>query len=339
MLDRRRWLGCVAGGLLASPVAARDVRPSTLGRPFRIGWLSLGGVSEVVSSSPLPPGVRAAPLVDAVVSSLDDLGYVDGVNCVFEIRSANGVLDRLPRLARDLVQIPVDVILAPNTAMAIAALQATKTIPIVTIATDPVTDGLVASVAHPGGNVTGVKTSAGNTYGKMLEILKDVVPGLTRIGLLVSGGNPVREFAFRVAQDIGLTAVAGEDIRSPADVAPAFAAIVRQQAQALVDLAGPISFMARRQVSSLALASRLPGICSVTDYVDAGLLMAYGPSLVGMHRRAAVYIDKILQGAKPGDLPMEQPDRFEFALNLRTATAIGLKISPAVQRRADRVIE
>ena len=337
MLDRRCWLSGLIGGALLPTVAARASQ--SLGRPFRIGWLSVvGGKTEAVHS-PIPPPMVASP-VGQFVRALGDLGYADGRDFVLEFRSAQGVLDRLPRLAAELVEMQVDVIVAVASASSLAASRASRTIPIIMLTVpDPVGDGLVASLSHPGGNVTGLMTTAGDLVGKMLQILKEVVPGLSRVGLLLSAVDPIRAMAVGRADSLGLVAVAGEYIRRPEDIGPAFAAMVGQGAQAFVSLASSISFENRWQVCELALTHRLAGITVLSEFADAGLLMSLGPSLTDLHRRAAWYVDKILKGAKPADMPVEAPTRFDLVINLRTARAIGVTISPALRLRADRMIE
>jgi putative ABC transport system substrate-binding protein len=283
---------------------------------------------------------------EAFLQGLRDLGYVESRNLVIEIRSAEGKLERLPALAAELVALKVDVILAGGTLPALAAKQATKTIPIVfASAIDPVTDGLVTSLARPGGNVTGLSAQAPELVGKRLELLKQALPGASRVAVLWQPGG----LGERTAKDILKEAeVAGRalgvrlqfvEARGPADFDRAFLDMTGARAGALTVLGGTMLLNERRRLVDLAAKNRLPAMYGLREYVDAGGLMSYGSNNADLFRRAATYVDKILRGAKPGDLPVEQPTKFELVINLKTAKALGLTIPPSILGRADHIIE
>jgi ABC-type uncharacterized transport system substrate-binding protein len=324
-MDRRMFLGTLAGGLLAAEGQQAD-------KMARIGWLAVNLAAF--------PHVR-----EAFFQGLRDLGYVEGRNVVIEYRSAEGKSERLPALAAELVALKVDVIVAPSTPEALAAKQATRTLPIVfAVAADPVASGLVSGLARPGGNVTGLSILAPELIGKRLEQLKQAVPGVSRVAVLWQPGA----LGKRTEEDMlkGAETTAGAlgvrlqsvAVRSPADFDRAFSDMTRARAGALIVLPSPI-FSERRRLVDLAARNRLPAVYTWREYVDAGGLMSYGPDLADMLRRAATYVDKILKGAKPGDLPIEQPTKFELVINLKTAKALGLTIPPSLLQRADQVIE
>ena len=328
-MDRRALLGIVAGGILAAPLTATAPPQKT-----RIGYLSL--------NAPANPHLRGA-----FRQGLRDLGYVEGRNVVVEFRDAGGQLERLSALAAELVALGVDVIVtAGGTPTALAAKQATATVPIVfSSASDPVTDGLVTSLARPGGNVTGLSNLTPELVGKCLEQLKQAVPRATRVAVLWQpGGSGERtdkemlKGAEVAARGLGVRPQFLE-AQGPGDLDKAFSDMARARAEALAVWANAMFVSARRQLVELAATYRLPAVYSWREIVDAGGLMSYGPSLVDQYRRAAIYADKILKGAKPGDLPVEQPTKFELVVNLRTAKALGLAIAPSVLQRADQVIE
>jgi putative ABC transport system substrate-binding protein len=316
--------------LLAAPLAA-EAQPA--GKVTRIGWLGN-------SPSALPH------LREAFLQGLRDLGYVEGRNVVIEYRYAQGKPERFPALAAELVALKVDVIVVSNTPPALAAKQATRTLPIVfAFAPDPVTEGLVTSLARPGGNVTGLSTLAPELGGKRLELLTQAVPGVTRVAVLWQpGGVPER-----TEKDILTSAeVAGRalglrlqfvEARGSADVDRAFSDMTRARAGALTVLGSPMFTSERSRLVDLAAKHRLPAVYGRREYVDAGGLMSYAPNLADLFRRAATYVDKILKGAKPGDLPVEQPTKFELVINLKTAKALGLTIPPSLLARADEVIQ
>ncbi len=328
-VQRRQFL-IAAGALLATPLAAEGQQAAKVAR---IGYLS--------------PNLASSPhLRDAFLQGLRDLGYVEGRNVVIEYREAEGKLERLPALAAELVALKVDVIVAPNTPAALAAKQATRTLPIVfTTAADPVTSGLVTNLARPGGNVTGLSILAPELIGKRLELLTQAVPGVNRVAVL----RQPNAFGERTEKDI-LTAaeVAARalgvrlhfvEARGPDDFDGAFSEITRVRADALTVLPSPMLNTERRRLVDLAAKNRLPAVYEWREYVDAGGLMAYGPNLADLYRRAATYVDKILKGGKPGDLPVEQPAKFELIINLKTAKDLGLTISQSVLARADEVIQ
>jgi putative ABC transport system substrate-binding protein len=330
-MNRRAFLTALSGGLLAAPLAA-EAQPAT--KVPRIGFLALNPAAN--------PHLR-----EAFRQGLRDLGYIEGRNVVIEYRDAEGKAERLPALAAELVAFKVDVIVTGGgTNAALAAKQATKTIPIVfASAGDPVTDGLVTSLAHPGGNVTGSSILSPELVGKSLELLTQAVPGVNRVALLWQPGAMVK----RTEKDMLKTAeVAARalgvrlqvlEARGPADIDRTFSEMTRARAGALTVLPSAIFFSERRRLVDLAAKNRLPAGYTQREFVDAGGLMAYGPSLADLFRHAATYVDKILKGAKPADLPVEQPTKFELVINLKTAKALGLTIPPSVLARADEVIQ
>ncbi len=265
---------------------------------------------------------------------------------MIEYRDAEGKLERLPALAAELVALKVDVIVAPNTPAALAAKHATRTLPIVFIgAGDPVTSGLVTSLARPGGNVTGLSVLSTELVGKWLELLKQAVPGVSRVAVLWQPGamdertdKEMQKEAEVAAQALGVR-LQFVEARGPADFDRAFSDMTRARAGALTVRPAPMFISERRRLVDLAAKNRLPAVYAWREFVDAGGLMAYGPNLADLYRRAATYVDKILKGAKPADLPVEQPTKFELVINLKTAKALGLTIPPSVLARADEVIQ
>jgi putative ABC transport system substrate-binding protein len=315
---------------LFSPVAAEAQQAAKVAR---IGWLTF----NLAVNPHLPEAFR---------QGLRDLGYVEGRNLVIEHRSAEGEPERLPALAAELVALKVDVIVAPSTLAALAAKQATRTVPIVFAGVaDPATSGLVISLARPGGNVTGLSILAPELVGKRLEQLKQAVPGVSRVAVLWQPGGG----AERTEKDMLKGAeVAGRalgvrvqfvEARGPEDFDRAFSDMTRARAGALTVLGSTMFFNEQRRLVDLAAKNRLPAVYGLREYVDAGGLMAYGPNVADLYRRAATYVDKILKGAKPADLPVEQPTKFELVINLKTAKALGLTIPPSVLGRADHVVE
>ena len=324
---RRRKFITFLGGAAAWPIAVRAQQPVKL--PI-IGLLG--------SSTALIESQRVA----AFVQRLHQLGWIENRNVVIEYRWAEGRQERFAEIAAEFVQLKVDLIVAATTPAVMAAKQATSLIPIViATADDPVGTGLVASLARPGGNVTGLSNQISDTSPKRLELLREVVPGLRRLAILFNVGNPgavldIREFEAAVRM-FGLEALTFE-IRRAEDIAPGFEAL-KGRADALYVAADPLVNTNRVRINTLALAARLPTMHGVRDYVEAGGLMSYGPNIPDQYRRAADYVDKILRGAKPGDLPVEQPTKFDLIINLTTAKALGLTIPPSVLARADEVIE
>jgi putative ABC transport system substrate-binding protein len=327
---RRAFIGTLAGAVLATPLAAEAQQVAKIAR---IGYLS--------------PNLAASPhLREAFLQGLRDLGYVEGRNVVIEIRSAEGKFERLPALAAELVALKVDVILATGTPASLAAEQATRTLPIVFVAAaDPVTSGFVTSLARPGGNITGLFNLAPELVGKCLEQLTQAVPGVSRVAALWQpGGQGERmdkdmlKAADVAARTLGLR-LQFVEARGPADFDRAFSEMTRARAGALTVLPSPMFLSERRRLADLAAKNRLPAVYPSRESVDAGGLMSYGPDLADLFRRAATYVDKILKGAKPGDLPVEQPTKFELVINLKTAKALGLIIPPSLLQRADEVIQ
>ena len=320
-MDRRAFLGIV--GLLAPPLAA-EAQPR--GKMWRVGILA-----------------TANPRIyDESIDGLRRLGYVQGQNLALEIRSAQGEIERLPNLAAELVLAGVDVIIAGGTEASVrAARQATTTIPIVVIAIDydPVAQGYGASLARPGGNVTGVFLQQLELTAKRMALLRETVPKLSRVAIL---WDPSAADQFKAAnsaaRSLGMR-VQSLEIRNLAGLPGAFAMAAKERADAVFVVTTAMFFRERIQVSKLAVQSRLPAVYALREYAEAGGLMSYGTNLPEMFRRAAVYVDRIFKGAKPGDLPMEQPTKFELVINLKTAKALGLTIPPALLQRADQVIE
>jgi len=326
---RLRTIG-LALGMLVTPLAA-DAQQAA--KVPRIGYLATN--------------LAASPHThEAFLQGLRDLGYVEGRNVVIEYRNAEGKYDRLPALAADLVALKVDIIVAPPTLAALAAKQATKTIPIVfAVAADPVTSGLVTSLARPGGNVTGLSILGPELVGKCLELLKQAVPRVSRVAVLWQPGaagerteKDMLKGAEVAARALGVRPQFVE-ARGPADFDRAFSEMTRARAGALTVLASSMFFNERRRLVDLAAKNRLPAVYPWREGVDAGGLMSYGANLADLNRRAATYVDKILKGAKPADLPVEQPTRFELVINLKTAKALGLTIPQSVLIRADEVIQ
>jgi putative ABC transport system substrate-binding protein len=280
---------------------------------------------------------------EAFRQALRELGYVEGQNIVIEARWAEGGYDRLPALLADLVRLKVDVIVTLGGAATKAAQQATRTIPIVmTAVNDPLGSGLVSSLARPGGNVTGTSLMAPDVVGKQLEALKEMVPKVSRVALLRNPDNPASELQLReaeaAARALGIRLQTFE-ARVPQEIERAFAAMTRERAGALVVLTDAIFTNQRQQIAELAAEKRLPAVYGHIEHAGAGGLIAYSANLFDLERRAAIFVDKILKGAKPADLPVEQPTKLELVINLTAAKAIGLTIPPSLLQRADQVIQ
>ena len=274
---------------------------------------------------------------------LRELGYVDGTNIVIEYRFADGQFDRLPALAAELVQLKVDVIVTAVTQASLAARDATKTIPIVIAGvSDPVGSGLIENLARPGGNITGTSSQTSEVVGKSLELLKEVIPEIARVAALWNPSNVV--FQAEMLKEAE-TAAAALRIqlkfwgRNDDELGGAFSAIAHEHADALLVLADPFLISRQKNIVDFALKQRLPAIYATKELATVGGLMTYGPNINGQFRRAAAYVDRILKGAKPSDLPVEQPTQFELAINLKTAKVLGLTIPPTLLARADEVIE
>jgi len=335
VVDRRAFIGTLAGGLLTAPLAARAQQA---GKVPRIGLLSPASPSDA-GRKPSDLAVLFAAFQDA----MRELGYVDGQSIKIESRWAEDNYDRLPRLAADLVRLKVDVIVTYGTPASQAAKRATGTIPIVMAAIiDPVASGLVASIARPGGNVTGQSMMSPDLVGKQLEILRELVPKVSRVTLLHNPANPGNAPQVRNAQDaagaLGLR-LQPLGARDPSEIDNAFAAMTNEQSGAVIVLVDAILQENRTRITDLAARHRLPAVYGLSEYAKAGGLLAYGPNRLDMFRHAVTYVDKILKGAKPGDLPIEQPQKFELIVNLKTAKALGLTIPQSLLLRADQVIE
>jgi putative tryptophan/tyrosine transport system substrate-binding protein len=281
--------------------------------------------------------------IDAFRHGLRDLGYVEGKNIVIEYRYAEGKSDRLSALAAELVRLKVDIIATTGPASTGSAKQATATIPIVMANDDdPIGSGFVASLARPGGNITGLSTLSPEISGKQLELLREIVPKLSRVAVLGDVTRPGIPQALReinVAADAFGVQLQYLEVRDPKDIEIAFRAVTKERADAVLVLGSAVLNSQRKQVADLAVKSRLPAIYRNLEFVEDGGLMAYGVNLNDQYRRAATYVDKILKGAKPADLPVEQPKKFELVINLKAAKQIGLTIPPNVLARADKVIK
>jgi len=319
----------LAVSLSLAPLAAEG---QSAAKHPRVGYLGTGSASA------------DAQLHEAFREGLREHGWIDGQNLVIEYRWPEGRLDRLPDLAAELVRQNVDVIFAPSTASTVAAKNATKTIPIVmAMVGDPVGRGIITSLARPGGNVTGLSFGVGLGFiGKQLELIKEVVPKLSRVAVLGNPGEPQHKSQVSEAEGasrtLGLTLQVLQ-ARSPNEFDRAFAAMVQNRAGALLVLSGPVYVLHRGQLADLAAKRRLPAIYNFREFADAGGLLAYGPNIRGFWRRAATYVDKILKGAKPADLPVEQPTKFDLLINLRTARTLGLTLPPSLLLQADQLIE
>ena len=285
----------------------------------------------------------SAPGPELFRRELRELGYIEGKNIVFEVRSTGGKLDRLPALADELVRLKFDVLLTPSTVDALAAKNATRTIPIVFLGGgDPVADGLVDSLARPGGNITGVTNIAPALAGKRLELLKETIPKLSRVAVLWSPQGPSSVQQWKESQLIGRELglqLHSMEVSSADKFESAFKEATKAGSAALAVTSSPFINSYQKPIAELATKNRLPAIYNRRDFVDSGGLMSYGPDVIDLYRRAAIYVDKILKGTKPADLPVEQPTKFELVINLKIAKQIGLTIPPNVLARADRVIK
>lgn len=322
-------ISLVVGLVLATAPLAAETQQA--GKLPRIGWLAPSSAAA------------AAHVVQAFRQGLRDLGYVEGKDIVIEYRWAEGRYERLPDLAGELVRQKVDVIFAVMTVAALPAKNATRTIPIVTVAATDPEQGLVASLARPGGNVTGLTMTAGpEIVGKQLRLLQEAVPKVSRVACLWNPANPTAGPLLReveVAAQSSRLELQLVEVRDPGEFETAFVAMTRGHTGALLVLPDPMFFVHRARLVDLATKNRLATMLPVREHVEAGGLMGYGPSIPDLFRRAAAHVDKILKGAKPADLPVEQPMIFELVINLKTAKALGLTIPPSLLVRADKVIE
>jgi putative ABC transport system substrate-binding protein len=326
-LGRREFITLLGGVVVAWPLTARAQQPAKLPT---IGFLG--------ATTPSAQSQWTA----AFVQRLRELGWIEGRTVAIEVRWAEGRTERYTEIAAEFVRLKVDVIVTGATGSVVAAKQATSVIPIVfTTVGDPVGNNLVASLARPGGNVTGLSVQATDLSSKRLELLREVVPGFRRLAILANVGNPGAVLEMDEVQTAARTLgieVATLEIRRPEDIAPVLDAS-KSRADALYICPDPLVGSNRIRINTSALSARLPTMWAVRDSVEAGGLMSYGPSYSDLYRRAAGYVDKILRGAKPADIPVEQPTKFDLVINLTTAKALGLTVPPSVLARADEVIE
>jgi ABC-type uncharacterized transport system substrate-binding protein len=321
-----KLVGALTVGLFTAPLTAEAQQA---GKVYRIGYL----------------GTTAAPpqVWEAFLRGLRERGWVEGATIIIERRNAEERYERLPQLAADLVRLRVDIIVAAGPVAPLAAKQATTTIPIVmTYHGDPLGSGLVASLGRPGANVTGLSFLHPAVVGKQIELLKEVVPKVKRVAAFTNPGNPTRALmlteAESAARSLGLW-LQVFDARGPGEFDALFSTLRKKHTDALLVLVDPMLFGQRKRLADLTAKDRLPAISGLREFADAGILMTYGASLSDLFRRAATFVDKILKGATPGDLPVEQPTKFELVVNLKTAKALGLTIPQSVLLRADEVIE
>jgi putative tryptophan/tyrosine transport system substrate-binding protein len=324
---RREFITLLGGAAAAWPLAASAQQAG------KLPTIGLWG--------PTTPSIDSQR-VAAFVQRLRELGWIEGRTVKIEYRWAGGRNERAAEIAAEFVRLKVDVIVTQGTSSVLAAKQATSVIPIVFAAVgDPVDSGLVASLSRPGGNVTGLSTQQTDTATKRIELFREMVPGLHRLAIMGNVGNPAVELELREVQStaraLGLEAAAFE-LRRAEDIAPVFDAL-KGRADALYVCGDPLVFTNRIRINTLAQGARLPTIYLLAEYVEAGGLMSYGPSVPDLYRRTADYVDKILRGAKPADIPVEQPTKFDLVINLTTAKALGLEIPPTLLARADEVIE
>ena len=326
-LKRREFLGAL-GGAAAWPLAARAQQPAKLPT---VGFLG----AESASTN--------QHFFDAFRQGMREHGYIDGKNIAFVERWAEGRSERFPELIRELLSLKVNVILAVSVAAALAAKHGTATIPIVFIASDPLGSGLVASLARPAGNLTGFSLFLGDEFSsKWLELLKETVPNASRVAVLWNPTNPASPHYVTVlraaAEKLGVM-LQLQAVNDPDQFEGAFATIVAARAQALVVVVDPLTVRYRGRIVELATTNQLPAMYGFREFVDAGGLIAYGVNVPSLCRRAAIYVDKIIKGATPADLPVEQPTHFELVINLKTAKALGLTVPTSIMLRADEVIE
>ena len=328
-MDRRAFLGTLTGGLLAAPLAAEAQQPA--GKVYRIGILGNVPISDT----------EGARLWGALTQGLRELGYVEGQNLIVEHLSTEGRSERLSALAAELVRWKPDVIVVPNNSNALAARKVTQTIPIVA-ATFSEASGLITNLARPGGNVTGLTLFAPEIASKQLELLKEIVPHVSRVAILWNPINRSGQLYLDQARSAARTLriqLQVLEARQPEDIEQAFTAMVQKRAGALLVVADAMFILQRTRIVDLAAKAHLPAMYTLREHMEAGGFTFYGPSMADNFRRAAVYVDKILKGARPADLPVEQPTKFELVINLKTAKALGLTLPPSLLQRADQVIE
>jgi putative ABC transport system substrate-binding protein len=330
MTTRRRFLIAFGAGVLAVPRGSLAQPQSKIAR---IGFLYFGSRQSSVDTG----------RYNAFVQGMRELGYVEGTNLIIEARFADGKNERVPALAAELVRLKVDVIVATGASVYRALHHATTTISVVlTLTTDPVGDGFAASMARPGGNITGLSSTAADLGPKLLELLKAAVPKLSRVAVLVRPENPSHPGRLKrimsAAQKVGIQVVLAEAGTVP-EIEREFAVMTKERANAAIILGDAFFLQESRSIAAQALKHRLPSITINREYAEAGGLMSYGANLVDNFRRAATYVDKILKGAKPGELPFEQPTRYSLVINRKTAMALGLTIPQALLRQADELIQ
>jgi ABC-type uncharacterized transport system substrate-binding protein len=335
MISRRRFLGSAGAAILAAPLAAGAEQA---GKVYKVGYLWAGSSSDTIAE-----GTTSFRSGERFEHALHDLGWVKGRNIAFEYRFGEGDFNRLPELATELVGLGLDVILAQAGPETNALKQATKRIPIVFGAHgDPVGSGDVQSLAHPGGNITGLALMHPELGGKQLELLRQAAPRVSRVAVVWNAANPLKVGDWRAlqapAQSLGIVPESGE-VRRSADFKNTFAPIRRHRPDALLTLGDPLTYSFRETIVDFATKERLPAMYPYAAFAVDGGLMSYGADLLDLIRRSAGYVDEILKGAKPADLPVEQPTKFELVINLRTAKALGLTIPPSLLLRADQVIE
>ena len=328
-IGRRQLLAVLGGAAAAWPLAARAQQPKII----RLGYLDPQRPSDPI----------AANLRRQFLLGLRDLGYVEGRHFKMEDRSADGQLDRLSNLATELERLPVDMFVVGGDAPIIAAMRASDTIPIaMTLAADPIRSGFIESLAHPGGNVTGMSALASDMAGKRLELLKEAVPRAQRVAVLWNSDNPSKVAEWGETQEaagtVGL-ALRSVEARSRDELETALAAIGKNLPDAMLTFAEGLTISLRQRIGTFALANRLPMISELREFAEAGGIATYGVNRADLWRRTATYVDKIARGAKPADLPVEQPTRFELIINLNNAKAIGLDVPPTLLARADEAIE
>jgi ABC-type uncharacterized transport system substrate-binding protein len=328
-MKRRSFITLLGGAAAAWPLVARAQQ--SVAKVPRIGFLG-NSTAELEANliGPFRDGLRA-------------LGYEEGRNIVIEYRWAEGKYERFPALTAELIALKVDAIVTAGTPASLALKNATTTIPLVMVAVgDPVATGLVASLARPGGNITGLTSISSEMEGKRLELLREVVPKVSHIAVLWNAASPIQvieEGEVRAAAGVLGIKMLSLGVRTREEIDDALATIIRERPDALLVLADRLFLHHRTRIMDFAAQERLPGVHAYRELVEAGGLMSYGPSYADMHRRAAAYVDKILKGAKPADLPVERPVKFELVVNLKAATELGLDVPPTLLGRADEVIE
>jgi putative ABC transport system substrate-binding protein len=313
-------------GLIAAPLAV-EAQPA--GKIFHIGMIMFGSPENAIAPAPFR-------------QRLLELGYIEGQTAVLEMRYAHGREEALPDLLSELVRLRVDAIYATGDQVVLAAKRATSTIPVVMVACDALAAGLVDSLSRPGGNLTGISCLSSEIGSKRLALLREAIPKVSRVGVVWNAGDPGKTIEWRnteiAARALGMTPTSLE-VRSPSDIDAVLTPTTRQRVDVLMVLGDALTIFSRRRISELAAKTGIPTMYGYREFVEAGGLMSYGPSNPAMYRHAADYVDKILKGAKPSDLPVEQPTKFELIINLKTAKALGLTIPPSLLGRADELIQ